>query len=202
VRGRDLRPFRARARVRLLWTHGPDGAPLGRLPPTAAAYLARHESTLRARADFDRGPPWTLFRTGAAGARHRVIWSDLARRLTAVALTGRRDSTAIPLNTCYVAAVPTAAEAERLTAWLNSRWIRVVARLGAMPAAGGFHRYSAGVVSRLPLPFSVLADPGLASLARAGRRREDIQEALDETVARHLGLSRHDRAVLGAADRR
>jgi hypothetical protein len=202
VRGRDLRPFRARPRVRLLWTHGADGAPLGRLPPAAAAYLAPHEPALRARTDFDRGPPWTLFRTNAAAALHRVAWSDLARRLTAVALTGRRDAASIPLNTCYVAAVPTAEVAERVAAWLNSRWIRAVARLGAVPAAGGFHRFSAGIVSRLPLPAGVPADAELSALARAGRRGEDVQEALDETVARHLALSPGDRAVLGAPDRR
>ena len=202
VRGRDLRPFRARPRVRLLWTHGVDGAPLARLPPAAAAYLAQHEPALRARSDFDRGPPWTLFRTSAATALHRVVWSDLARRLSAVALTGRRDAGQVPLNTCYVAAVPTAEEAERLAAWLNSRSIGAIARMGAVPAAGGFHRFSAGIVSRLPLPAEATADAELSALARASRRGKDVQEALDEIVARHLGLSPRDRAVLGASDRR
>ena len=202
VRGRDVRPFCARPRVRLLWTHGADGAPLGRLPPRAAAYLEPHEAALRRRTDFDLGPPWTLFRTTAAAGGHRVVWADLARRLTAVALTGRRDSGSIPLNSCYVAAVPTAEEAERLAAWLNSRWVGAVARVGAVPAAGGFHRFSAASVSRLPLPVTVDADSELPALARAGRRGEDIQERLDESVARHLGLSPRDRAVLGAADRR
>jgi hypothetical protein len=202
VRGRDVRPFRARRRVRLLWTHGANGAPLGRLPPGAAAYLAPHEAALRRRADFDLGPPWTLFRTTAAAGVHRVVWADLARQLTAVALTGRRDSGSIPLNSCYVAAVPTAEEAERLAAWLNSRWVGAVARVGAVPAAGGFHRFGAAIVSRLPLPVTVAADAELPALARAGRRGEDVQERLDESVARHLGLSPRDRAVLGAADRR
>jgi hypothetical protein len=202
VRGRDVQPFRARPRVRLLWTHGADGAPLGRLPPLAAAYLGPHEAALCRRADFDRGPPWTLFRTTAAAGGHRVVWPDLARRLTAVALTGPRDSGSIPLNSCYVAAVPTAEEAERLAAWLNSRWVGAVARVGAVPAAGGFRRFSAASVSRLPLPVTVGADSELPALARAGRRGEDIQERLDESVARHLGLSARDRAVLGAADRR
>jgi hypothetical protein len=101
-----------------------------------------------------------------------------------------------------VAAVPTAEEAERLAAWLNSRWVGAVARVGAVPAAGGFRRFSAASVSRLPLPVTVGADSELPALARAGRRGEDIQERLDESVARHLGLSARDRAVLGAADRR
>jgi Eco57I restriction-modification methylase len=208
VRGRDVRAFQARARVRLLWTHGTDGAPLDHLPPDAAAHLAPHEALLRARSDFAGGPPWTLFRTRAATAPHRVVWSDLARRLTACALTGRRDGGRIPLNTCYVAAAASAEQAERLAAWLNARWVGALARIGAMPAAGGFHRFAAAVVSRLPLPAGVLADPSLSAIAIAGRRGEPVQEALDEIAAGHLGLSLRDRRTLGrlvgdgAADRR
>lgn len=208
VRGRDVRAFRTRARVRLLWTHGPDGAPLDHLPPDAAAHLAPHEALLRARADFAGGLAWTLFRTRAATARHRVVWSDLARRLTACALTGRRDGDRIPLNSCYVAAVASAEQAERLAAWLNARWVGALAQIGAMPAAGGFHRFAAAVVSGLPLPPGVLADASLSAIAIAGRRGEPVQEALDEIAARHLGLSHRDRRTLGrlvgdgASDRR
>jgi Eco57I restriction-modification methylase len=208
VRGRDVRAFRTRTRVRLLWTHGPDGAPLDRLPPDAAAHLSPHETLLRARADFAGGPAWTLFRTRAATARHRVVWSDLARRLTACALTGRRDAGRIPLNSCYVAAVATAEQAERLAAWLNARWVGALAQIGAMPAAGGFHRYAAALVSGLPLPQGVLADASLSAIAIAGRRGEPVQEALDEIAAGHLGLSLRDRRTLGrlvgdgTADRR
>jgi hypothetical protein len=197
VRGRDVRAFRPRARVRLLWTHGPDGAPLDHLPSDAAAHLAPHEALLRARADFAGGPAWTLFRTRAATARHRVVWSDLARRLTACALTGRRDGDRIPLNSCYVAAAVSTEQAERLAAWLNARWVGAIAQIGAMPAAGGFHRFAAAVVSGLPLPPGVLADASLSAIAIAGRRGEPVQEALDEIAARHLGLSHRDRRTLG-----
>ena len=197
LRGRDLRAFRPRSRVRLLWTHGADGAPLGRLPPGAAAHLAPHEATLRARADFAGGPPWTLFRTRAATAPHRVVWADLARELTACALTGGRDRTRIPLNTCYVAPATSAEEAERLAAWLNASWVRALARIGAMPAAGGFHRFAALVVSRLPLPARVLADPSLSDIGIAARRGEPVQEELDDIAAAHLGLSPRDRRTLG-----
>lgn len=208
VRGRDLRPFRPHCRVRLLWTHGPDGAPLPRLPPDVAALLAPHESLLRARADFGGGPPWTLFRTRGATATHRVVWSDLARQLTACALTDPRDRARIPLNTCYVAAAASAEEAERLAAWLNASWVRALARIGAMPAAGGFRRYSAALVGGLPLPVGVLTDPSFSAMAIAGRRGEPVQEALDELAAAYLELSARNRQTLsgllgrGAADRR
>ena len=202
VRGRDVRPFTVRDGVRMLWTHGPSGAPLERLPPAAAAYLQAHHELLRARTDYDGGPPWSLFRTTAACAQHRVVWPDLARQLTAVALTGRYGATRVPLNTCYVAPARSREEAERLAAWLNARWTRALARLGAVPAAGGFHRFSAAGVARLPLPEAALADEELSALAQAGRRGEETQEALDDAVARHLGLTPRDRAALGTAHRR
>jgi hypothetical protein len=208
VRGREVRPFRCRPRLRLLWTHGTDGAPLPRLPPGAAAHLAPHDAVLRARADYAGGPAWALFRTRTATAPHRVVWADLARRLTACHLTGRADADRIPLNTCYAAAMPSSDEAERLAAWLNSRWVRAAAQVGSVPAAGGFHRFSAAAVARLPLPAGVTADAELSAIARAGRLGQPVQEALDDIAARHLGLSPADRSALGrivaegAADRR
>jgi hypothetical protein len=208
VRGRDLRPFQVRPTQRLLWTHDDAGAPLVRLPPGAAAHLRPHDAGLRARADYVGGPPWTLFRTAAAASRHRLVWADLARRLTACALTGRRDATLVPLNTCYVTPTPSEAEAERLAAWLNSTWLRAVARLGAVPASGGFHRFTAAVVSRLPLPAAVLGDERLLAAAKAGRAGEPVQEAIDDVAARHLALSTRERTALArlmasaATDRR
>ncbi|MGN6393766.1 MAG: Eco57I restriction-modification methylase domain-containing protein [Gemmatimonadales bacterium] len=208
VRGRDLRPFRARPLRRLLWPYQPDGRPVERLPPGAAAHLGQHLPALRARADFVGGPPWTLFRTAAAAARHRLVWTDLARRLTACALTGRRDEEMVPLNTCYVAVTRTASEADCLAAWLNSTWLRAIARLGAVPASGGFHRFTAAAVGRLPLPDAVTSDATLLELSRAARRGEPVQENIDEVVAAHLRLTPAERARLsglvadGPADRR
>jgi hypothetical protein len=197
IRGRDVRPFRVDARVRLLWTHGPDGQPLKELPPRAAEHLLPQLISLRARADYQGQRAWTLFRTGAATAPHRVVWPDLGRTLAAVALTGARDADRLPLNSCYVAPTSTAADAERLAAWLNSSWIRAAALLRAVPAAGGFRRFSAATVGGLPLPASVLSDSDLSGLARAGRRGEAVQEPLDDLAARHLGLSAGERTTLG-----
>jgi hypothetical protein len=172
LRGRDLRPFQTCRRIRLLWTHGPRGEPVDRLPPDVAAYLAPHHDVLCRRADYNGGPVWTLFRTRAASSAHRVVWADLARQLSACALTGTKDREQVPLNTCYVAAATSADAAERLACWLNAGPVRAIAHMGAMPAAGGFRRFSAGVVSALPLPASVLDDAALSTLAAAGRRGE------------------------------
>jgi len=198
VRGRDVGPFQARPRVRMLWTHGSDGRPLETLPGKAVRYLIPHLRTLRSRADFTGGPPWTLFRTRAATARYRVVWADLARRLTAVAFTSRRDARCIPLNSCYVAVTPTAGGAERIAAWLNSTWSRAIARLRAPPAANGFSRFNARVLEAMPFPDSILADADLSNLARAGRAGAAVQHDLDDLVAKHLGLSATDRHALRA----
>jgi len=117
------------------------------------------------------------------------VWSDLARQLVAAALTSRDDLQQIPLNSCYVAATKSAVEAERLTACLNSTWLRAAARLGAAPAASGFARFNAQTIARLPLPISAFADAALDRLAQEGRAGALVQEELDKAVAGHLGLS-------------
>ncbi len=197
LRGRDLVPFAPRHRTRLLWTHGPDGSPLPRLPPRAAAYLAPHTALLRARTDYAGGPPWILFRARAAAAPHRVVWADLARDLRAASLTGFPDT--IPLNSCYVAPARSDAEADRIAGWLNSSWLRAAARAGAVPAAGGCARFTAGTVGALPLPPSVLADEDLSALAQLGRNGARVQADIDDLTARHLDLAAaHREALLGS----
>lgn len=199
VRGRDLKAFRCRAKVRLLWTHDSNGLPRVDLPPRAKAYLEGHELELRARRDFRGGPAWLVFRARPAVARYRVIWADLARRLSAVALTTEPDLQRIPLNSCYVAPVRNAAEADVLAAWLNSTWVGACARLGAVPASGGFARFNAQVVARVPLPDSVSSDGTLTRLSRAARSGNSVQDELDAVVAKHLGLSSSAQRALRAA---
>jgi hypothetical protein len=196
IRGRDVAPFHAESRVRLLFTHGADGAPLPTLPTAAAAHLAPHLETLRARADFVGGAPWALFRTRAATSRHRVIWADLSRDLAAAALTGRNDRGLVPLNTCYVAAVESSAEAERLVSWLNCSWIRAAARLSAVPAASGYARFAGTTIGALPLPPGVLRDSQLERIAIAARGGTLVQDELDDLTARHLGLSAPEQDAL------
>jgi len=196
VRGRDLSGLTVRPRRRLLWTHGPDGAPLALLPPEVQAYLARHRSVLLRRADQAGGPPWRLFRTRAAAAPHRIVWADVARRLGAAALSGAADERLIPLNSCYVAPTRDGATARRIAAWLNATWIGAVARAGAVPASGGYARFSAATVGALPLPPTVLTDARFDPLARAGREGARVQDDLDDLAAEHLGLAPGARKLL------
>lgn len=202
VRGRDVAPFRVRPVRRLLWPCDERGNPIARLPPGAARHLAGFASDLRRRSDH-RGETdrlWTLFRTRPASARYRVIWPDLARRLTAAPLTGPSHPALIPLNTCYVVPVRDAATAIRLAAWLNSSWCRSVAAAAADPASGGFRRFNARAVSALPAPPALFGDDRLLALGRAGLLGTLEQKDLDDRTARLLQLTGAERAALAGLD--
>ena len=196
LRGRDIHPFRASARLRLFFPHAEDGAPYHRLPPAAARHVASHEALLYARVDFLGGPPWCLFRVRGALAPHRVVWADLARRLGAVALTAPEGSRLIPLNSCYLVQTPDRRSALAVSAWLNSTWIRVAARASADVAAGGYARFNARVIADVPLPASVLEDDHLVHLADRAGAGEAIQEELDARCAEHLALPDAVRDIL------
>ena len=196
VRGRDVRPFRAHPVRRILWPCDESGRPLSRLPPGASRHLSPHHGELRRRADHSGGPPWEIFRTAPALAPHRVVWSDVARRLEAAPLNGRAASTPIALNSCYLIPLERAQVALRLTAWLNSGWSRALARTGAEPASGGFARFNARVVSMLPLPEAVLHSTELVELARRGVAGTLDQADLDDCCADILGLGSGERGLL------
>jgi SAM-dependent methyltransferase len=199
IRGRDISPFTAAVRARLLFAHDSMGVVFPRLPPHALAHIRAHEGVLRVRTDYSGGPLWSLFRVRPALAPHRVVWSDIARRLTATALTGAALTDLIPLNSCYLLAAPNGATAQALAAWLNSSWCRAIARATADPASSGFARFTARTVAELPLPRSVADDERLAAIARRGANGELIQEELDDICAEHLGLTPALRALLHAA---
>src|SRR4029077_18481313 len=74
VRGRDLRPWRATPRAHLLWTHGPDGRPLARLPAELARAPDPHVDRLCRRSDYRRRPP-------PAPSRRRSVWTAVPARL-------------------------------------------------------------------------------------------------------------------------
>ncbi len=195
VRGRDVKAFTAQSRAALLWPADDHGEPWQELPDPVARYLAPSRARLQQRADLQRGPWWRLFRTSGATAPHRVIWCDLAATLRATTLT-RPDH--IPLNSCYVVALPNASGAEALTAWLNSTWIGALAKLVAESAANGYARFGARAVGSVPLPDDILGDPVLAALTHAAADH-DVQSALDHHVALRLGLDTTDCHVLACA---
>jgi len=188
IRGRDISAWRCRPRRYLLWTHGPDGLPLARLPREFVELLSRHEERLRRRADYKAGPPWQLFRTGLGFAAHRVIWPDIGRRLAAAVPAAEL----VPLNTAYGIATRDAADAAALAALFNSRWLTALARLVADPARGGFRRFNARVVRGLPVPLD-----GSRAWAELARRGEGCESA-DDVVADALQLDAADRRALAA----
>ena len=188
VRGRDVSRWRVGPRVYVLWTHDAHGRPLERLPRALAERLARHTDRLRGRTDFRAGPPWQLFRTRLAVARHRVIWADLARELEAAVAPPE----VVPLNTVYGIATPAEDDAHALAALLNTRWCTALARLAANPARGDCRRFTAAVVGRLPLPET---DGAVwRALAEHGRRHEPA----DALVADLYRLDQAERRALVA----
>jgi hypothetical protein len=186
IRGRDVSAWQAEQRVHIIWTHGPDGRALARLPPGLAELLEPHLARLHRRSDYRRGPPWQLFRVGLATAPYRVVWPDLARRLTAAVPT----PAAVPLNTVYGIATRTLDDAHALAALLNSRWLSALASLRADPARGGFRRFNAGVVRDLPIPPA--ESPAWALLTDWGRR----STVDDDAIADIYALDRADRRAL------
>jgi hypothetical protein len=189
LRGRDLTPEGARPALWLRWPCTAEGLPLAQLPPRAEAWFHRHAALLRRRADYRGGPPWQLFRTGAAVQPHRVVWADLARTLTAVPLAGRE---VVPLNTCYVVGAAHAPLAHALTCFLNSTWCRGLALCQAPLASGGYRRFNARVVEHLPLP------TGLDAHLPAGIHpvRPGMQAERDDLAAELLGLTTTERDAL------
>ena len=153
LRGEAVRAWRAEHDgERLLWTHGDDRRPLERLPPHAARWLAPWRGRLSARVDaHGRERWWSLFRTEAADAsRVRVVWADIGRTPAAAVLEAG-DPT-VPLNSCYVLRCENRDDALALAALLNgplaAAWLRALAE----PARGGYARFLAWTVGRLPLP--------------------------------------------------
>jgi hypothetical protein len=197
LRGRDIRAYHAVPRQTLLWCYDERGVVLGDVPPRARQWLERHRKLLLARRDVEDGPIWQLFRTRGVLDPHRIVWADLARTLNATPLVGplRR---AIPLNTCYVASAPSRDELLAIAGWLNTPIIRVIARAGASEASGGFRRFNATAVSRVPFPVAARGSAALAELGAAGVAGAPAERDLDALAADLLGLDHHDCAALRA----
>lgn len=153
LRGESTSPWRATASdEHIVFPLRPGGAPLTDLPPGVRAWLAPWRRTLMKRSDARHGTPWwSLFRTeGAFSDRPRVVWADLARAPGAVVLEA--GDLTVPLNSCYVLRCRDLVDAFAFSAWLNSplaaAWLGSIAE----PARGGYRRFLAWTVTRLPIP--------------------------------------------------
>ena len=153
LRGETTTPWRASpGDEHIVFPLRPTGAPLADLPPGVRAWLAPRRRQLMKRSDARPGTPWwSLFRTeGAFADRPRVVWADLARSPGAVVLDV--GNPIVPLNSCYVLRCRDITDAYAFAAWLNSplasAWLASIAE----PARGGYHRFLAWTVARLPIP--------------------------------------------------
>jgi hypothetical protein len=203
LRGRDVRAYTAQPTSAVLWPYDPTGVLRGDLPTAAARWVDAHRARLMRRADYRTGPIWTLFRVRAGLAPHRVVWADVARASTAVALTHAAPD-AVPINTCYVSAAPDDESALVIAATLNSVWVRVLVHATGDEARGGYRRFNARAVGGAPVPVPGPARRRLAALSRSTHATHDVDsDDIDAAVADALGLSREIRATLrGLADDR
>jgi hypothetical protein len=197
LRGRDVTPFAARTARVIFWPYASDGTLACDLPPLAARYARALRARLTARADYRGGPCWTLFRVRPSLGRWRVVWADIARVPTAVALDEVAGD-AVPLNSCYVAVADREAVLA-IAGMLNTTWARALLRAGADEARGGYRRYNARTTAALPIP---APGPGRAALAAASRRahhHHDVtQHELDGVAADALDLPAAVRPTLRA----
>lgn len=190
VHAGDTRCDASRGDLRILWTHGPDGAPLRTLPPATSRWLAHWRPQLERRRDArGRMPWWSLFRTDAA--RHeapRVVWADIGRRLRPRVLAAG-DPT-VPLNSCYVLRTTSLEDALALDVLLASpiaaAWFETLAE----PARGGFRRFMGWTVATLPIPNDwINARRTLADIARRRNRGESIAaDDLNTAIADTYGI--------------
>jgi hypothetical protein len=182
VRGEQVRPWViARDLDRIVWTHGPDGAPLKALPAGAARWLAPFRRDLSARTDARSTTRWWgLFRTAAAAAdRPRVVWADIGRTLRAAVLEAGDET--VPHNTSYVSRCPSEDDALALAAILNSALASAWLSALAEPARGGYRRYLGWTMSLLPLP--ARWDEHRVELASIARRSMALPQAVTEAEA-------------------
>lgn len=157
LRGESVAPWRTpRGSEHIVWTLDRLGRPLAALPPYTERWLAPWRRRLAERSDAlarpsARTPWWTLFRAdGADCSAARVAWSDLARSPRASVL--QPGDPTVPLNSCYVASLPSLDDALAFAALLNSTTAAAWLDALAEPARGGYKRYMGWTVSLLPIP--------------------------------------------------
>jgi len=167
----------------IVWTHGPDDAPLKQLPPATLRWLSHWRPQLERRRDARaRQPWWTLHRTEAARCEApRVVWADIGKRLRPYTLAVG-DPT-VPLNSCYVLRTTSMRDAHAIEALLGSPLAAAWFDALAEPARGGFKRFLGWTVATLPTPPDwTAARTTLAELTRRRHHGESVSKA-DELTA-------------------
>lgn len=183
----------------IVWTHGPAGRPLDRLPPMAARWLTPWRRHLVARSDARSARWWSLFRTEAARCdQPRVVWADLGRAPRAIVLPSGNES--VPLNSCYALLCRDEVDALALATLLNSSIAEAWLAALAEPARGGYRRFLGWTMALLPVPTEWdRARRILAPLAVEVMRSPTpalFRDAVLEAVLETFGLHHRDVAPL------
>lgn len=186
IRGESVQRWQAAPSTQhLVFPHDAQGKVFRQLPPGARHWLGRWRRSLLARADATGAAPWwSLFRVdGALTHRTRVVWADLGRSPSALVLPA--GDPRIALNSCYVLSCRDETDALALATWLNSplaaAWLSPIAE----PARGGYRRYLAWTMARLPIPQDwARAREVFAPLGRRGTNGERVSdlELLDASL--------------------
>jgi hypothetical protein len=170
-------------------------------------YLVARRATIDARSDARRADPlWKVHRVYPESLGHRVVWRDIGERLAAVYLPPVREGGPLVLNSAYLIGVDGARQGLRFSAWLCSVPSRFAAAVTAERALGGYRRFMARNVGRVPIPKEVISgSPELDMLVLALHRDPSDRRAwraLNIYACELLGLTREMRAAIGAhADR-
>jgi N-6 DNA Methylase len=193
LRGEAIRAWQTpEPNEHIVWTHGPAGRALDRLPPLTARWLTPWRRHLVARTDARSARWWSLFRVEAARYdQPRVVWADLGRAPRAIVLPSGNES--VPLNSCYALLCHDDVDALALAAILNSpiaeAWLAALAE----PARGGYRRFLGWTMALLPLPAEwdrareILA-PLAVDVMRSptpARCRDAVLEAVLDTFGLH-----------------
>lgn len=203
LRGGDIAAMSGAPSARLLLAHqSTTGEPLSAVRDETLAYLRGVQSLIEGRADARPGDPiWRVHRVYRESLGHRVAWRDIGERVDAVYLPPISEGGPAVLNSAYLVAVDDVRQGLRLAAWLCSIPSRFAAAVSAERALGGYRRFIARNVGRVPVPDEVLEGSiELDALSRALHRNPADERAwrlLNQYACELLGLDRQMREAIG-----
>ena len=200
LRGETIQPWQTPLPDEcIVWTHGPVGRPLDRLPPLTNRWLSPWRRQLAGRADARGTRWWSLFRVDAARCDvPRVVWADLGRAPRAIVVAA--GDALVPLNSCYALLCQRHDDALALAAILNSALAEAWLAALAEPARGGYRRFLGWTMALLPVPSEwerarALLAP-LASEIMRSTEPSTFRDRLLEAVLDAFRLRRPDVAPL------